>query len=225
MAWAKIQSKIGAATSATFDSTTTSGSLIIVAVLGAGVTPPVPTNVTDTRGNTYTQDITAIGVGNAIRTTLYSCVNSGAQASNAVTANYGTPPANNQIFIAEFTGNAASSPYDQGSIVFTSPGSASANANVSNSVTPTQAGELIVGWIINTVGTAWTAISQGTSPNAFTIIEDNAGEDAGWEYFPQTTAASIQATWTCTNTNGYVASITTYKALITAKPWYAYAQQ
>lgn len=229
MAWARVQATSAATVAATFASTTTSGSLLHVWVLGShSAGCPLPNSVSDTQGNTWVQGPTVTAAGGIVRATEFHCVNSGARASDVVTVNYTTnPDYGNLTVIEEFTGNAASSPYDQGAGVATSPGSSAANGNTTSSVTTTTNGQLISGFIADVAGANWTGVTPGTSPITFTESLDGGASSWETEYGTQTSAGAITAKWTCSNTDAYVALIATFKAAAAGggNPWNYYAQQ
>src|SRR5258708_6296277 len=116
MAWANVQNTVGNPVAATttalaFGSSVTSGNLLVVSFTTVDTTNTV-SSVTDTVGSTWALASGPI-VANSTQTSWIYYALANASGANTVTVHWsGTATAPN-IFVAEFSGNATSSPRDK----------------------------------------------------------------------------------------------------------------
>lgn len=193
-------------TSGSWGSNITVGSHILVMVWTSGF--DVPSSITDTRGNTYAQNIATSDNDSLVTVSIWRArVATGGSAT--VTVNM--PGSRNIVFGAVEVSGLTTSPDDQ---------SASRNSLSSSSTTPStsnfttaQANELLVAVCVNT-----TAFSQVfTEPTSFTsqVQEDNSAlnsvaGDGATRIVVAT--ATYNPTWTLSFSDNWAAVAASYKA-------------
>ena len=198
-----------------FVSNVTSGNLIVV-IGTTGNGTDIFTGVTDTLSNSYARSTNGFqadtGNGQSV-VCYYAKATSGGACT--VTIAKSADADFSAIAIHEFahSGGVNAAPFDVGAGQFDSTGSTSANADVSTAATTTANGDLIFGVAAGTStgSTTWTA---GTSPTAFSEAQEvTMGGSAGMqtEWAEQTSAGSIEATWTASDTAQYCAIMATFK--------------
>lgn len=188
---------------ATFDTSVTSGNLIYVALSHGG--DAATWGVTDNQGNTYTQIRNTRDATNHQDITTFYAKN---VTGGSVTVTGSLDPTTRtfrRISIVELSGRDTTAPLDVENGNASLTGSNATDGVVSGSITPTANGAMVVGAVMDTTGVA--SISAGTG---FTERSDLGGLQV--EDLTQATAASIQATWTFSAANGYVAHVAAFKA-------------
>lgn len=174
-----------------FSSNNAAGNLIVVAIM-IGNTTSDPT-VSDTRGNTYTEDRRQTQTTDGHRAFVFSAPNSVAGANTVTVTITGTPT--NRVMIHEYRGLATSSPRDQ----VNSGEADSSSTSDSGNVTTTVANELLFAMTTNnttsviTAGTNFTARSEDA--NNRTETEDRIVGATGTYNATFTFAGAIN--WTC----------------------------
>ena len=197
MAWALRQSKaagFGAATTAdavTFDSTTLSGSLIVVVYsvqdkdLGFGANV-ITATCADDAPQSYTQIRRTFSASFVAGWTLFSFYMKNAAAANTVTVTKSSACDFGRVIVMEFTGGDTTAPLDQDN-----GATGNSAAPSGGSVTTTADGELIVGGVMG----ANSDVAAGTG---YTGVAGNDGYLYA-EYKVQTTAGSVSAAFTQTS--------------------------
>lgn len=188
-------------TSATYTSTTTAGSLLIVCE-GWGSTTTITTfSASDTAGNTWT---TAVGPTyyTGVPGTLgcLYALNKAATASDVVTVTGTGASTPDSTWIAEFSGISASSPID-----VTAATTGDSTTPSSAATTTTNADDLIFGVSFTNTDT------QGTG---FTLLD--SPDDNSDEYKTVTSTGSYSATFACSSCGGinenWIAQMIAFKA-------------
>lgn len=153
-------------------------------------------SVTDDKGNTYNLKSTITETTDLIKITQFELGNI-ANGPKTITFHF-SAATDSCAVVAEFSGGlAAADPNDGTTGQFQAAVASGANNVTSTAITTTVNGDLIVGASLD--GASLTAPTAGTSPNAFTSI--GTASDATTifglrlEYFVQTTAGSIAATF------------------------------
>jgi hypothetical protein len=187
----------------------TAGNLLIVGgIIGDGTSNPTLADGV----NSWTQ------IGSTIHDTTNAESGKWQWAIAATTASItvsGTTFPNNPfngLFIAEYRGNASSSPTD-GQTGQNPAGSTATNGDTSGTFTTAANGDLVVGFIINQGAPTSAWATQGSTSESFTKRATASNDPGGtnsetWavEDGVQTTAsASTQAAWTAATTDTYIA--------------------
>ena len=199
----------------TFDAAVSFGSLVCGhATCGDNVGSDL--RVTDNQLNTYTTFVTGgydatnnqcevgfycANVTNAPTTLTLSKISAGQLIYTSITAD-------------EFSGVATTSPLTGTPVIAVqnSPGTG-ANVLTSGNTTPGENGALIYGFTQNDGGS--TLATAGTSSNAFTSATLNATSASRSEYFIQTTAAAISATFGIAANESHITGVMVFKAAVT----------
>lgn len=125
--------------SVTFNTNTTSGNTIIVGIRVSAIGRIV--NVTDSQGNTYTKDLDSTNCG--IQNLIFSATNI-ASGPDTVTVSISGTNANISFHVLEYAGLAKSNVFDKAKASCTT--SPNVNLDSGNTLTTTQANELVVGF-------------------------------------------------------------------------------
>jgi hypothetical protein len=207
MAIAFVQVAQANSNSVAFSSNNTAGNLLVCAIASGGNV----TNVTDTAGNTWTKLEDTDDAGSPLYADLwYTADCLGGANTVSLSGGFG---GFESIAVAEFSGIAAVSPADQSSgaqgdlALLQSPDS--------GDVTPTEADELLVGVICNSVGkaTTWT--------NTFNeVAETTNGRNVSLAYLIVDSIATWAAEGTLPEggTTPWAALIGTFKAVAGSSP-------
>lgn len=157
----------GAGNNATSSATTiaataanhTTGNTVIVWISNYTGGQPSVSSIADTAGNTYTI-AGAVGHGDASHSLeCWSATNITGNASNVVTATFSASAAYRVIIVAQYSGLATSAVYDAGGTLSIS---ANGTTHTCNSLTSTQADEVIIGAYIQWVGAATSMSASGS---------------------------------------------------------------
>lgn len=188
-----------------FGSNNASGNLLVIAV-AFGSSSLTINSVVDTRSNTYTLIDRVDFVGSSLAT--YYAKNSGAGA-NTVTVTLSNSH-HCTLAVQEYSGASTTAPLDVHNSAGLNPGSSATNGDTSPSVTPSTNGQLLFGAIWQADGASAITYTAGTS---FTERQE-VGTGAltlQTEDRIQSTAASVQATWTASTADRVIGSIATFK--------------
>lgn len=216
---ALIQSKLGSVTSAgsnavTFDSTPTAGNLIIVAITYFGGGSDYFSTLSDNKGNTYTQVGTpqhANATSDYVR--LYYAKNISSSATFTITATFTGSPGSGDTMVAcfEYSGMDTTAPLD----VSDTNKTGSSSTPTSNSITPTQNGELI--FMVEVDDNGGSATASANSPFTFRLHQDDSTthERINTADYTQPTAGSISGSFNIGTSSNYAIAIAAFKAQAT----------
>ncbi len=161
---------------------------------------------TDSKGDTFANTAIAHNTTNHQFLGICYATNIAGGSSNTVTVTFGAASTYRRIIAAEYSGVASTSPVDTTATNWSSNGTSSTNGVTSGSATTTTAGDLIIGGVVDAVGT--TTITAGTG---FTQRNSLNNKDFALQDQVQTTAGSIASTQTFGSANPYAANMVALK--------------
>lgn len=192
--------------SSTFGSSVTVGSIIVVGFTWCNdvscITPPTGTTaaVSDSKGNTYTNDICQITTGNGYTCIAHSIVTTGGTGLDVtVTFGAGASLWYPSVNAAEYSGEASSSPFDKGGSV-TGTG---ANASIPTSGSVACSGELV--YAIAFIPATGAAMTPGTG---FTQVDANGGRSSIYQI---SSVTGVQTALYVNTIATYTGAVATYK--------------
>jgi hypothetical protein len=195
----------GANTTGTLDTTGANLTVIISANWGDTSAP------SDNKGNTYTAGF--VSSNGLFR--MYYCINPTVGTGHTFTKG-GNAPA-----IAAFAYSGNTPTFDQAATGVTGNGTSAAVG----SFTPANNGSLIISGVMAEGIDKTFSVDSGLTKQE-DVYAGGAYNLAAGDLMPQTTAASINPTWSWSDTDNYSAGALVFyeDAGVTVKPWYYYAQ-